>query len=288
MKAVIYTDNPTYAKYLAEVKVLNTDIEVKVVKLPKFSTFTTISLNWENKSITETVLNWKEVKKFNKGEEFTGIVVRQKDYGIRRGLYGLYNKDLNLFQVFAKNGRKLLQSTVKHEILHGLANRLKKPDTLHADLRAKKTLEDFELKLFSLSNSESLHTLAKSSVGKDVSPLDQAPDELGCAESVSNLIKMIERDFPIHVSTARLFEECSRRYKRTLEIKPGYILISPTGYGNGKVIGHTGIIGESVIYSNNSNTGLWDDKWTIDTWVKYYRGKGGLPLYVFNPNDKIN
>jgi hypothetical protein len=56
---------------------------------------------------------------------------------------------------------------------------------------------------------------------------------------------------------------------------PGSIIISPT---EGKVIGHAGIVGEDVVYSNSSARAEFWHSYTVQTWlVKYAK----LKTYFF-------
>lgn len=124
-------------------------------------------------------------------------------------------------------------------------------------------------------------------LGKEASPFDYATDELGCVESLCSIIKhSIARDFPLELATWKLFNllKKDKRFKLTLDLKPGSIILSPTGSGNGLIRGHTGIIGENgVIMSNNSHTGIWEENYTMDSWIERWRNKGKMPIYVFEP-----
>lgn len=135
-------------------------------------------------------------------------------------------------------------------------------------------------------NRIKLYCAALSYLGTDASPNDDAPDEYGCADSVS---KIILNTFPGvirgSVSTTQLYQQLklSSGFYRVLDFRPGDIIISPTGYGNGSIAnGHVGIIGEGEeIMSNTSSTGLWTQNYTLKTWVDRYRNKGGYPLFIF-------
>lgn len=137
-----------------------------------------------------------------------------------------------------------------------------------------------------MSNREKLLQEAKKSIGLEVSPQDIAPDELACAESACNVIRKVFRDFPVLTYTPRLHEELKRdkRFKGTLDLEPGNIIISPTEYGSGIFPGHVGIILEDgKIASNTSRNGLWEANYTINTWVDRYRNKGGFPIFFHTP-----
>lgn len=137
------------------------------------------------------------------------------------------------------------------------------------------------------TNRVLLYAKALSFLGSDASPLDEAPDDLGCADSVSLIIKSVFPDaIKGSVSTSVLFNQLnnSKAFKRVLDFRAGDVIISPTGFGKtGKVKnGHTGIVGENEeIMSNSSSTGLWTTNYTIKSWVDRFRTLGGYPIYVF-------
>ena len=138
--------------------------------------------------------------------------------------------------------------------------------------------------------------LAKDNLDRDITPEDNIPDEVACAETVSTLIKKVAPDFPIIPHTMNLYKtlNSSLSFEPTLDLEPGNIIVSPTGHwrSNGSIIGHTGIILEGgKIASNNSFTGKFESNYTISSWVNRYRVRGGYPLYVFkmiNKNVKIS
>lgn len=252
---------------------------------------------------TKTSLSWLKLVKttsikpeviYNIGiprPEYDGYVLmcdktKSKESSSLYGQHTVYNGK-HVIEIYAYKGSKnkvmwgypYTTYNLIHEVIHALDYRRGvKADVFHAYLKANQTL-DLYIKCF----NKTLLSLAKEYLGKDASPNDVAPDSLGCSDSVSTIIKQILPDFPIIVSTAELFKylDKDKRFQRTTELTPGNILISPTGYGNGSITGHTGIIGEDCIYSNNSNTGLWDKHFTIKSWVARYRTQGKLPLYVF-------
>jgi len=59
----------------------------------------------------------------------------------------------------------------------------------------------------------------------------------------------------------------------------GDIIISPTGYSTVSGLhGHTGIMGDGVIYSNNAYTGKFDRHLTIGKWKQLLPS---FPIYYF-------
>lgn len=145
-------------------------------------------------------------------------------------------------------------------------------------------IEAFKKKPMPQSNREKLYQEALTWIGKDASPNNSAPQELSCAESVSNIVRKVLPDFPMILGTAELLGRLKNdpRFKATLDPKEGNIVINSTGSGNGTIRGHCGIFTTNEqIMANNSNTGLWDVKYTALTWKNYFRLKGGMPTHYF-------
>lgn len=134
---------------------------------------------------------------------------------------------------------------------------------------------------------ELIYKTAISFFGKDASPNDLAPDELGCADSVCAILfkSLKEPGVKYTVSTAQLYRELSYSYNWMMVQIPkrGDVIISPTGWGNGGLSnGHTGImVSENEIASNNSNTGKFEQNYTIQTWKDRYVKLGGFPVFYF-------
>ena len=123
-----------------------------------------------------------------------------------------------------------------------------------------------------------LKEITLASLGKDLSK--KAPNEVGCADSLSTVLQGVFKDFPRFLSTSALKShlDADKRFLRC-EAEPWTVIVSPTV---GKNIGHTGVYGkDGVIYSNNSKTGLWSSHWTLDKWIAYYRTKKGLKVYFY-------
>lgn len=139
---------------------------------------------------------------------------------------------------------------------------------------------------FGTPAGERLYYVAKAWLGKDASPADEAPDEYGCAETINNVVFTAFGDYAGgDVSTYRMYR--SIRYnKKFAEVKKplkGDIILSPTGYGNGRIKnGHVGIVGDdNKIMSNSSNNGLFEDKYTMTTWHERYQTRGGYPVRFY-------
>lgn len=140
-----------------------------------------------------------------------------------------------------------------------------------------------------VQDKKTLLDLAKTKLGFDASPNDIAPDGFACAESVSTILnEYLEGNFPIITGTWTLNEYLkeSSRFSIVDTPRPGDIIMSPTGMGNGKISnGHVGIYGDdNRIYSNNPTNGLFDDRMTLEYWKDYLVKLGGYPLIVYRLN----
>lgn len=126
-------------------------------------------------------------------------------------------------------------------------------------------------------------SLAKDHLGKDASPLDRANDELGCAESVTEILNKAV-GFPIVTGTWTLNRilERDRRFAPAHTPEPGMIAVAPTGMGKRGTIGHTWIVGEMGIwYSNDSYSGKWMANYTEKTAYENYTKEKGIPIYLY-------
>lgn len=133
-----------------------------------------------------------------------------------------------------------------------------------------------------------LYQYAKSLIGTDASPKDLARDGLGCAESVSTILRKLFPAFPVVTGTWSLYDALRNSsvfemFPNNATPQPGDIILCVTGQGRGSVSnGHAGIVGEgSTIMSNDSKTGKWLANFTISSWRSYYGEKGKYPIYLF-------
>lgn len=120
--------------------------------------------------------------------------------------------------------------------------------------------------------------------GTDFTPDWMVPDEVSCSYAVTTILKEIDPLFPIITGTYTLDDYLSKnpKFERVLEPEAGDLVVSPTGQGNGNLIGHTGFyINETDIMSNNSNTGLFEKNYTRESWRNRYHYKGGFPVRLY-------
>jgi len=132
---------------------------------------------------------------------------------------------------------------------------------------------------------EKIYETACACIGEDVSPVQGA---YGCAESVNTVV---ERAIGVPVggqySTYWMYMTLKDSLK-WMEVSEGDseygdIIISPTGFGNRKILpnGHVGILAKGAsVMSNNSETSLWEQNYTITTWKERY-GKAGYPVKFY-------
>ncbi len=135
-------------------------------------------------------------------------------------------------------------------------------------------------------NREQILKTAVDCLGMDASPDDIAPDEYGCAETVTTILRKAGVDIPIMVSTYELYKYLLNSNDFSIIAQPdgGDIIVSPTGRGNGNMKnGHTGIMYDTfyIMSSNSLKKGIFEKNYSIPTWVSKYKESGGFPVLFF-------
>jgi hypothetical protein len=115
----------------------------------------------------------------------------------------------------------------------------------------------------------------------DPTPQDEIKDDVSCAFTLSTLIKKVFNDFPVLSSTKdldmKLFMD--KRFQRITKPKLGAIITSPR---TNTTLGHCGMFCTSErIANNNSKNGLWQATYSYDDWIKKYKNKLGLKIYLY-------
>jgi hypothetical protein len=127
-------------------------------------------------------------------------------------------------------------------------------------------------------------TYARLCNGVDLSFI--APNDVGCAESVTRLLREVDQDLvPVITGTWTLLEHI-RRSKRFREVKTPFnscVVIAATGTGNGSIQGHVGIYDNGRIWNNTSRTGKWSASFTLQAFKARYQITGGMPVRYFLP-----
>lgn len=138
-----------------------------------------------------------------------------------------------------------------------------------------------------------VYNLAKSELGSHITLDQSVPPDVGCAEAVSFVFKNSGvAGFPDggFAGTAALFGWAKGNLEQIADPEFGALVISPSGQSSkGVPHGHTGIIGmpglmgngQTGIMSNDSDTGLFMEKYTVDTWRQLFCVALGFPAYYF-------
>lgn len=253
---------------------------------------------------------------YRTGYDFVAVHLGDKQrrkFGIQASLRGSTHNDYDLVhesyfwadEDTLRMRRNQFIQTFLHEIRHGLCHGMSIPDdthAVHADGQIRGTFAHMDMfqykperrnltrqvsllkqvvfylaKLLSWEANTTLYRSAHSFLGRDASPADIAPDLLGCAESVSNVIQRVLPDFPIITGTWTLWQKLEEdpRFRRVTIPMPGTIIIAPTGSVRADIPGHVGIFGPSTqIMSNNSLTGTWEENYTLASWQERYETAG--------------
>lgn len=130
----------------------------------------------------------------------------------------------------------------------------------------------------------------EAAIGTDASPSDLAPDELGCAETASNIMKRVFPHFPVVTGTWSLLDVLtgfSGIERVTGDPKAGDIVLYATGQGLGIYPGHVGFVDRTgKIASNNSPTGTFEQNYTLESFRRRYVHQGGFPEHIFRITTK--
>ena len=134
-------------------------------------------------------------------------------------------------------------------------------------------------------NGQKIYEVAKSFLGKDVTPHDNVPDEVACMEVVNEIVHIATGSSIGGGASTYLGFGCLHDPKRFLKVEtplPGDIIISPSGYSSrGFRNGHVGVVGKFHILSNFSDTGKLEDYYTLEAWNKQYGEIMGFPVFYF-------
>lgn len=130
-----------------------------------------------------------------------------------------------------------------------------------------------------------LYATAKNYLGVSLVPAGDDP-EYGCAISVNICaLKAWGHQIGGGASTYNLLQDLISSFTEVLDPFPGDIIISATGTSTDPnpaiPNGHVGIVGKFGIMSNNSNNGLWEEVYTLETWNQRYAVEGHFPVRFF-------
>ena len=147
--------------------------------------------------------------------------------------------------------------------------------------------------MLAIMRPNKLYETAYNLLGTDVSPQDNAPDELGCMDSVSRLIQKAypEIHFPTILSTKKGFDYFSQSpyFEEIQSPMTGAIMMAVTGTGAGTIKnGHIAVCGKKLspdrtlwAMSNDSRSGLWEVNYSVGSFTRYFNGRGKMPVRFF-------
>lgn len=139
----------------------------------------------------------------------------------------------------------------------------------------------------STTNAQKFVAQAKADLGENLSLGTGVDSTVACALSV-NRVHTEAFGVPIGggASTHDMYQALLKNpsFKETTVYAPGCVIISPTGYGTKAAYpnGHVGIVCNFGICANDSNTGLWSEKYlTLSDWIAQFCTLEGYPYYLF-------
>jgi len=138
-----------------------------------------------------------------------------------------------------------------------------------------------------------IHRIAKDFLGMDASPDDAAPDELGCAESVTEILKAAGCMPYVDTSTYRMYRyfRADKNWELVEDPQEGDVVLSPTGHSSKRpvpFVGHTGIVGANgTIMASDSRTGKFMSNYTIDLWRGRWVKRGGYKMLFYRYKLKL-
>lgn len=141
-----------------------------------------------------------------------------------------------------------------------------------------------------MTNAEKVYATAKGLIGQKLAANNAADNYgvYGCAESVNAVwMKTFGRPIGGGASTALMLValENKDRFDEVpfAQAGPGDVVIAATGTSTKypQAHGHTGILGQTWIMSNSSETTEWTANYTPDMWEKYFDNIMGFKTRCF-------
>jgi hypothetical protein len=138
--------------------------------------------------------------------------------------------------------------------------------------------------LKSADTTKRVYEEAEKALGTHITLNDSVPATVGCAEAVSAILQRAGCNIPAGgiAGTASLKKWLDTNATLVSKPSPGCVVVSPTGESTMQSPhGHTGIVCKYGIASNDSNTGLFHEGYTMDSWEELFRNKLGFPVYFY-------
>ena len=140
------------------------------------------------------------------------------------------------------------------------------------------------------ASGQKLYETALASIGQELTPKDEVPDEVACMATMNALHKKafgepIGGDASTYLGYLALRD--SKKWVKVTSPLAGDICISPSGFSDKegqKAVpnGHIGCyMGNNEIASNNSKNGLFEKNYNLFTWRYRWVTLGHYPLFFF-------
>lgn len=136
-------------------------------------------------------------------------------------------------------------------------------------------------------NQEKLYREAKVCLGYPQKMDPSVPNMVACASSLSGVLtKAGFVGLPAMgiagTGELNMFLKTSPQFEEVAIPAAGDVIMSPSN-SPGALLqhGHVGIVGNNGIMSNDSDTGLWREAWTVPNWYAYYQTYGKLPVLFY-------
>ena len=161
-------------------------------------------------------------------------------------------------------------------------------------------LEKIKLQLIAISNklpmvektnSLKLHDVARAAINESLVKDDPRTGwderDTGCVMALKIIVKRalgIELCQSDHTADLYRFLSASPNFVKIERPEKGCVVLNPTGFGNGKIRGHTGIWTKDGVMSNDSRKGLegvWRLNYSHQYWIGWFEQAGGIPTYYF-------
>jgi len=135
--------------------------------------------------------------------------------------------------------------------------------------------------------ADKVYDCAKLSLGEHLTLDPSVPDEVGCCEAVSFVLKQAGYDVGIKgipgVNALITWLLESGKFKEVSDPQPGCIITSHSLLNHIPVVAHAGVVLQHGIGSNNSWTGLFQENYTISSWEHYFLNVNNCDERFFLP-----
>ena len=130
-----------------------------------------------------------------------------------------------------------------------------------------------------------LYSVAKLCLGEHLTLNPSVPEEEGCAEAVSYLLRQAGYHVPttgIQGVLALTNWMLANGFKETITPIPGCVITAHSVNQLNTTFAHAGVVLQHGVGSNTSSNGLFQENYTLASWHLYF-GNGGSKTRYFSP-----